>query len=89
MRGTLPGQRYVDDILRPHVEPFLNGLPGATFLQDNARPHTARVAQDFLHVEVEDLNEPHTLNQADWSDLIRDLDLPKQKAELLASRLWQ
>ncbi|GFV38267.1 transposable element Tcb2 transposase [Trichonephila clavipes] len=48
MRGTLMGQRYVDDILRPHVGPFLNGLPGAIFQQDNARPHTARVAQDFL-----------------------------------------
>ncbi|GFV19196.1 transposable element Tcb1 transposase [Trichonephila clavipes] len=48
MRGTLTGQRYFDDILRPHVEPFLNGLSGAIFQQDNARPHTARVAQDFL-----------------------------------------
>ncbi|GFX43369.1 transposable element Tc3 transposase [Trichonephila clavipes] len=48
MRGTLKGQRYVDDILRPHVAPFLNGLPGAIFQQDNARPHAARVAQDFL-----------------------------------------
>ncbi|GFY35409.1 transposable element Tc1 transposase [Trichonephila clavipes] len=48
MRGTLTGQRYVDDILRPHVGPFLNGLPGAIFQQDNACPHTARVAQDFL-----------------------------------------
>ncbi|GFY01643.1 DDE_3 domain-containing protein [Trichonephila clavipes] len=48
MLGTLTGQRYVDDILRPHVEPFLNGLPEAIFQQDNARPHTARVAQDFL-----------------------------------------
>ncbi|GFX33487.1 transposable element Tcb2 transposase [Trichonephila clavipes] len=48
MRGTLTGHRYVDDILRPHVIPFLNGLPGAIFQQDNARPHTARVAQDFL-----------------------------------------
>ncbi|GFT86700.1 DNA topoisomerase 3-alpha [Trichonephila clavipes] len=47
MRGTLTGQCYVDDILRPHVGPFLNGLPGAIFQQDNARPHTARVAQDF------------------------------------------
>ncbi|GFV34403.1 DDE_3 domain-containing protein [Trichonephila clavipes] len=46
--GTLTGQRYVDDILRPHVGPFLNGLPWAIFQQDNARPHTARVAQDFL-----------------------------------------
>ncbi|GFV60594.1 transposable element Tcb2 transposase [Trichonephila clavipes] len=48
MRGTLTGQRYVDDILRPHVGPFLNGISGAIFQQDNARPHTARVAQDFL-----------------------------------------
>ncbi|GFX30488.1 transposable element Tcb2 transposase [Trichonephila clavipes] len=48
MRGTLTGQHYVDDILQPHVGPFLNGLPGAIFQQDNARPHTARVAQDFL-----------------------------------------
>ncbi|GFU68150.1 transposable element Tc3 transposase [Trichonephila clavipes] len=48
MSDTLTGQRYVDDILRPHVGPFLNGLPEAIFQQDNARPHTARVAQDFL-----------------------------------------
>ncbi|GFW20317.1 transposable element Tcb2 transposase [Trichonephila clavipes] len=48
MRGTLTGQRYVDDILRPRVGPFLNGLPGAIFQQDNARPLTARIAQDFL-----------------------------------------
>ncbi|GFX34069.1 transposable element Tcb2 transposase [Trichonephila clavipes] len=47
MRGTLTGQRYVDDILRPHVGPFLNGFPGAIFQQDNALPHTARVAQNF------------------------------------------
>ncbi|GFS74615.1 transposable element Tcb1 transposase [Trichonephila clavipes] len=44
MRGTLTGQRYVDDILRPHVGPFLNGLPVALFQQDNAHPHTARNA---------------------------------------------
>ncbi|GFU23479.1 transposable element Tcb2 transposase [Trichonephila clavipes] len=48
MRGTLTGQRYVDDIFRPHVGHFLNGLSGAIFQQDNARTHTARVAQDFL-----------------------------------------
>ncbi|GFU20058.1 transposable element Tcb2 transposase [Trichonephila clavipes] len=47
MRGFLTGQRYVDDILRPHVGPFLNGIPGAIFQQDNARQHTANVAQDF------------------------------------------
>ncbi|GFT27549.1 putative 115 kDa protein in type-1 retrotransposable element R1DM [Trichonephila clavipes] len=41
MRGTLTGQRYVDDILRPRVGTFLNGLSGAIFQQDNARPRTA------------------------------------------------
>ena len=51
------GQCYVDDILRPHVGPFLNGLPGAIFQQDNVRPHTARVAQDFLrHVQIFNLS---------------------------------
>ncbi|GFT74936.1 transposable element Tcb1 transposase [Trichonephila clavipes] len=48
MRGTLTGQRYVDDILRPYVEPFLKGLPGAIFQQDNAHPHTAGVAREVL-----------------------------------------
>ncbi|GFV82362.1 transposable element Tcb2 transposase [Trichonephila clavipes] len=48
MLGTLTGQLYVDDILRPHVGSFLNGLLGAIFMQDNAHPHTVRVAQDFL-----------------------------------------
>ncbi|GFU27086.1 transposable element Tcb2 transposase [Trichonephila clavipes] len=47
MHGTLTGQRYVDDILRPHVGHFLNDPPRAIFQQDNARTHTARVAQDF------------------------------------------
>ncbi|GFU22628.1 hypothetical protein TNCV_1305021 [Trichonephila clavipes] len=32
---------------------------------------------------------PHNLNQADSSDLVRDLNMPKQKAELLSSRLQQ
>ncbi|GFW23501.1 transposable element Tcb2 transposase [Trichonephila clavipes] len=53
MRGTLTDQRYIDDILRPHVGPFRNGLPGAIFQQDNALPYTARVAQDFLrHFQI-------------------------------------
>ncbi|GFV88837.1 transposable element Tcb2 transposase [Trichonephila clavipes] len=34
LRGTLKSQRYVDDILSPHVGSFLNGLPGAIFEQE-------------------------------------------------------
>ncbi|GFV73466.1 transposable element Tc1 transposase [Trichonephila clavipes] len=63
MRGALTGQRYVDDIPRPHVGHFLNGLLGAIFQQDNARPHTANVAQDFL---------PHFQN-LQWSACSSDL----------------
>ncbi|GFV11416.1 transposable element Tcb2 transposase [Trichonephila clavipes] len=48
MRVPLTGHRYVDDILRPHVGPFVNGLPRAIFQQGNARLHTSRVALDFL-----------------------------------------
>ena len=33
--------------------------------------------------------EPHLINKSELNDLVRDLDLPKVKAELLASRLKQ
>ncbi|UYV63385.1 hypothetical protein LAZ67_2003918 [Cordylochernes scorpioides] len=45
---TLTAQRYVDDILRPVLLPFLSHHPGLTFQQDNSRPHTARVTMDCL-----------------------------------------
>ena len=48
--GILTGQRYIDEILRPHVVPLLrpmgnNGL----FQDDNTRPHRTRIADRFLH----------------------------------------
>ncbi|GFV09806.1 transposable element Tcb2 transposase [Trichonephila clavipes] len=48
IRGTMTAQRYVRDILQPHVLPLMQRLPGAIFQQDNARLHTARVSQDCL-----------------------------------------
>ncbi|GFX80168.1 uncharacterized protein TNCV_2108121 [Trichonephila clavipes] len=48
IHGTMTAQRYVHDILQPHVFPLMQWLPGAIFQQDNARPHTAKVSQDFL-----------------------------------------
>ncbi|GFW09645.1 transposable element Tcb1 transposase [Trichonephila clavipes] len=41
-------QRYVHDILQPHVLPLIQRLPGSIFQQDSARPHMARVSQDCL-----------------------------------------
>ncbi|GFV34975.1 transposable element Tcb1 transposase [Trichonephila clavipes] len=45
MRGTLTGQRCVDHILRPHVGPFLNGLPGAKF---SSKIILVRMQQELL-----------------------------------------
>ncbi|GFV25915.1 fatty acyl-CoA reductase 1 [Trichonephila clavipes] len=42
-------QRYVHDILQPHVLPLMQRHPGAIFQQENARSLTARVSQDCLH----------------------------------------
>ncbi|GFX50829.1 transposable element Tcb2 transposase [Trichonephila clavipes] len=46
--GTMTAQRYVHDILQPHVLPLMQWLPGTLFQQDNALPHMARVSQDCL-----------------------------------------
>ncbi|GFS73319.1 transposable element Tcb2 transposase [Trichonephila clavipes] len=48
IRGTMIAQRYVHDILQPHVLLLMQRSPGALFQQDNARPHMARVSQDCL-----------------------------------------
>ncbi|GFY12509.1 uncharacterized protein TNCV_1799311 [Trichonephila clavipes] len=44
----MTAQRYVHDILQPHVLPLMQRLPGAFFQQDNSLPHTARMSQDCL-----------------------------------------
>ncbi|GFU42972.1 transposable element Tcb2 transposase [Trichonephila clavipes] len=46
IRGTMTAQRYIYDILKPHVFPLMQRLPGAIFWQDNARPLTTRLSQD-------------------------------------------
>ncbi|GFU59917.1 transposable element Tcb2 transposase [Trichonephila clavipes] len=48
IRGTMRAQRYVHDILQPHVLSLMQRVPGAIFQHDNARPHTARVSQACL-----------------------------------------
>ncbi|GFU65223.1 hypothetical protein TNCV_2134281 [Trichonephila clavipes] len=44
MRGTLTGQRYVDDILRPHVGPFLMVSQG----QFSSKKMLVRIQQELL-----------------------------------------
>ncbi|GFW11433.1 transposable element Tcb2 transposase [Trichonephila clavipes] len=45
----MTAQRYVHDILQPHVFSLMKRLPGGIFKKDNAQPHMARVSQDYLY----------------------------------------
>ena len=47
--GNMTAERYIDQVLRPHVVPFLQQHNDTRILQqDNARPHAARVTREFL-----------------------------------------
>ena len=45
--GNLKAVRYREDILLPHVVPFLQALPDMTLQHDIATSHTARSVRDF------------------------------------------
>nr|KAG5688132.1 hypothetical protein BaRGS_010473 [Batillaria attramentaria] len=48
-RGNgITAQRYMDQVLHPHVLPFFQAHGNWVFQHDNARPHTARATQDLL-----------------------------------------
>ena len=46
--GNLNAVRYREDILLPHVVPFLQAHPDMTIQHDNATSHTAHSVLDFL-----------------------------------------
>ncbi|GFW74518.1 transposable element Tcb2 transposase [Trichonephila clavipes] len=48
IRGTMTAQRYIHEILRPHVLPLMQRFLGAIFQEDNARPQKARVSHGKL-----------------------------------------
>ena len=50
--GNLNSFRYIDEILRPVVTPFMRNMgQGALFQDDNARPHRARIVDTYLQQE--------------------------------------
>ena len=65
--GNLNGQRYIDEVLTPHVLPFLRHMSVADpiFQDDNARPHRAAIVDDFLRV--------NNVNRMDWPAMSPDL----------------
>ncbi|GFW77298.1 transposable element Tcb2 transposase [Trichonephila clavipes] len=87
-------QRYVHDILQPHVLLLIQLLPGALFQQDNARPHTAMVSQNCLRT-VTTLHWPVrspglTPIEHIWDHLGRQVGHPTSLNELEArlQQIW-
>ena len=58
--GNLNSQRYINEILRPPVRPYLGAMEdGAIFQDDNARPHRGRIVTAFLEQNgVQHMNWP-------------------------------
>lgn len=58
--GSLTAQRYVTDILEPHVMPFAPFIgDDFIFMHDNARPHTAHIVNRYLfEVGITKMNWP-------------------------------
>ncbi|GFX49842.1 transposable element Tcb1 transposase [Trichonephila clavipes] len=82
----MTAQRYVHDILHPHLLPLMQRLPGAIFQQDNAQPHMTRVSQDYLHTFITlfwHARSPDlSLNEHMWDHLGRRVGHPSSLNEL-------
>ena len=82
VNGNLTGLRYRDEIIRPHVQAFIQGQGrNVTFQQDNARPHVARVVTDFLR--------QHNIPVLPWPAVSPDLSPIEHAWDEMGRRLRQ
>ena len=49
VQGNLNAEGYMNQILQPEVDPFLQRHGPAILMHDNARPHVARICRQFLN----------------------------------------
>ncbi|GFW21153.1 transposable element Tcb1 transposase [Trichonephila clavipes] len=90
----MTAQRYVHDILQPHVLPLMQRLPGAIFQQDNARPDTTKVSQECLRTvtKLPWPARPPALSPIEhiWDHLGRGVGHPTSLNELKArlQQIW-
>ena len=50
IEDNLTSQRYIDEVVRPHVIPYFRNNPISAFMRDNARQHAARRTTDHLQI---------------------------------------
>jgi len=79
----------------PHTEDLPDPVPPQQYILDlddehtenrEKTPQTSRSMDADCTADLQ-FNEFHRITQEELNDLIRDLDLPKSKAEILSSRL--
>ena len=67
VNGNFNSQRYINEILRPLVLPFLQQIgPNAVFQDDNAWSHRGRIVNDFVRT--------NNINRMDWPANSPDLN---------------
>ena len=69
--------------------PVPNPPSNSEFEKYQSSESSAETSEDDAYLPAADEKTPHLLNQLELNDLVRDLSLPKEKAELLSSRLQQ
>ena len=77
--GNLTAHRYIIQVLRPVLLPFLQHQPRLLFRQENARPYTARVVQQFFAA--------NNINVLPWPARSPDLSPIEQLWDHLGQRI--